>query len=440
MKKFTRKQDAHFYIQWKPSDWITDPGLRRCSAAAKGVWMDMLMAMFYEETRGVLPGDLKLLQRLLPHDEETIRLALHELLEHGVVSYGMELDTTLGEHDLVNRRMYRENYIARIRSEAGKLGGRPRKSVAPEADAYAENPEKQTQSKSETNQKQNPKQIEKQNYDSQNRVSPNKNGAIYNFPNSGKKANEMQYEKQNESPITIARAITKEKYINAEDPKAEDPRTEYPRTEGPGPYARGAILTEGANPSLSAEQPFVENISADSHLVEDQPVENPETDHVPREEVAARQQARLPKVGQAVADQAAHTPPRGNAVGFGTPGNHSAPGGCTQAGDLLPIGGIFGGLTALDSLLVRVYAVGKDGEKWQQWWRKALSAIQKDPDGWCYFVDLLCYVEDCVNPKVRAAKDLGVLKSPGKYLVSKLLSWARHHQVRIPALPREVAA
>ena len=176
MKKFTRKQDAHFYIQWKPSDWITDPGLRRCSAAAKGVWMDMLMAMFYEETRGVLPGDLKLLQRLLPHDEETIRQALHELLEHGVVSYGMELDTTLEKHDLVNRRMYRENYMARIRSEAGKLGGRPRKSVAPTSEAFAENPEKQTQSKREANQKQNPKQNEKQNVDLITAFHPIKTG------------------------------------------------------------------------------------------------------------------------------------------------------------------------------------------------------------------------------------------------------------------------
>ena len=106
----------------------------------------------------------------------------------------------------------------------------------------------------------------------------------------------------------------------------------------------------------------------------------------------------------------------------------------------MPIGGIFGELTLLDDLLGRVYAVAKDGAAWQQWWRKALSAIQQNPDGWCYFVDTLCYVEDCINPQVRAAKDLGVLNAPGKYLVSKLLQWARHHQVRIPGLPREVAA
>jgi len=250
----------------------------------------------------------------------------------------------------------------------------------------------------------------------------------------------MQNKKQNESPITIARAITKEKYINVEDPKAEYPRNEGPNTEGPGPRSRGAILTEDVSTSPSAEQPFVENISADSHLIEDKQVQSPETGYAPKVEVAARQRLQPAKTEQAVADQAADQALRGNADGFGTPSNHSAPVGCTQAGDLLPIGGIFGGLTALDGLLVRVYAVGKDSAVWQQWWRKALSAIQKDPDGWCYFVDLLCYVEDCVNPKVRAAKDLGVLKSPGKYLVNKLLSWARHHQVRIPALPREAAA
>lgn len=40
-----------------PGDWIKDPSLRRCSKAAKGVWIDMLCLMFECPVRGVLAGD-----------------------------------------------------------------------------------------------------------------------------------------------------------------------------------------------------------------------------------------------------------------------------------------------------------------------------------------------------------------------------------------------
>lgn len=38
-------------------DWVKDPDLRRCSKAAKGVWVDMLCLMFECENRGVLATD-----------------------------------------------------------------------------------------------------------------------------------------------------------------------------------------------------------------------------------------------------------------------------------------------------------------------------------------------------------------------------------------------
>jgi hypothetical protein len=40
----------HFY----PGDWMKDPDLRRCSPAARGVYMDLLCLMFECEERGVL--------------------------------------------------------------------------------------------------------------------------------------------------------------------------------------------------------------------------------------------------------------------------------------------------------------------------------------------------------------------------------------------------
>lgn len=41
-------------FQFYPGDWMKDPDLRRCSLAARGVWVDMLCLMFECEQRGVL--------------------------------------------------------------------------------------------------------------------------------------------------------------------------------------------------------------------------------------------------------------------------------------------------------------------------------------------------------------------------------------------------
>jgi hypothetical protein len=41
-------------FQFYPGDWMKDPDLRRCSHAARGVWIDMLCLMFECSDRGVL--------------------------------------------------------------------------------------------------------------------------------------------------------------------------------------------------------------------------------------------------------------------------------------------------------------------------------------------------------------------------------------------------
>lgn len=41
-------------FQFYPGDWITNPGLRACSRAAKGLWIDLLCLMALSERRGVL--------------------------------------------------------------------------------------------------------------------------------------------------------------------------------------------------------------------------------------------------------------------------------------------------------------------------------------------------------------------------------------------------
>jgi hypothetical protein len=41
-------------FQFYPGDWMKDPDLRRCSAAARGIWFDMICLMFECQDRGVL--------------------------------------------------------------------------------------------------------------------------------------------------------------------------------------------------------------------------------------------------------------------------------------------------------------------------------------------------------------------------------------------------
>jgi hypothetical protein len=41
-------------LQFYPGDWMKDPNLRRCSRAARGMWIDILCLMFECEDRGVL--------------------------------------------------------------------------------------------------------------------------------------------------------------------------------------------------------------------------------------------------------------------------------------------------------------------------------------------------------------------------------------------------
>ena len=76
-------------FQFYPGDWLRDANLRRCSARARGVWMDVLCLMFQCEQRGVLatggePWSEGEIARALPgHTAENLS-GLQELLKNGV--------------------------------------------------------------------------------------------------------------------------------------------------------------------------------------------------------------------------------------------------------------------------------------------------------------------------------------------------------------------
>ena len=131
------KTDGHYYIEWECKLWLTDQCLQGCSYGAKGLWMDLLMLMFDRNPRGVLPGDLGEVARLLRARVGSIRGLLGELEERGVFSRGCEMGTDLAGDAIVNRRMFRGWLRREQKRVAGRKGGEARGYSKRQADGVA---------------------------------------------------------------------------------------------------------------------------------------------------------------------------------------------------------------------------------------------------------------------------------------------------------------
>lgn len=103
------------------SDWRSDPALRSCSFAARGLWIDLLAIM--AEADGYLLINEKApstaqLARVLGGSVEEVEAALAELDEAGVFSRDRR-------GVIYSRRMVRDEKRASKSRENGKLGGNP---------------------------------------------------------------------------------------------------------------------------------------------------------------------------------------------------------------------------------------------------------------------------------------------------------------------------
>lgn len=112
------------YMQFYPGDWLSDPALRACSMAAKGLWIDLLCLMWESPERGVLrtksgsktvPNRVAKMLGLKPFSCQKL---IQELEENGVLSRDEN-----GE--IFSRRMVREEELRKVRQEAGRKGGNP---------------------------------------------------------------------------------------------------------------------------------------------------------------------------------------------------------------------------------------------------------------------------------------------------------------------------
>jgi len=118
------KEDGRPSQQWYWADWFSEFGLRLCSLAARGLWIDMLGIMWQAEIRGTLTVngnklDNKAIAKLTGDTEENISKYLTELEDHDVFS-------RLENGTIISRRLYRDSkkkeQISRIRAKAGKKG------------------------------------------------------------------------------------------------------------------------------------------------------------------------------------------------------------------------------------------------------------------------------------------------------------------------------
>lgn len=117
-------------FQFYPGDWLKDPNLRRCSQAARGVWIDMLCLMFESECRGVLESDNgawtdREIAAAVGGDVKENMALIKELLRNGVARRN-------DRGAVYSKRMVRDEEIRQERAKAGSKGGsnRPSKTQA----------------------------------------------------------------------------------------------------------------------------------------------------------------------------------------------------------------------------------------------------------------------------------------------------------------------
>ena len=111
-------------LQFYPGDWRKDMGVQSLSFHDRGVWFEMLMLMHDSERRGVLVLNGKamsdeMIARAIGLDNQMFNQTLTTLLTNGVADREQETGA------VINRRMVRDEYLRKIRANAGSKGGNP---------------------------------------------------------------------------------------------------------------------------------------------------------------------------------------------------------------------------------------------------------------------------------------------------------------------------
>jgi hypothetical protein len=145
------------WLKFFPSDWRSDPRLRMCSLAARGLWIDLLCYMHEGEPYGHLTIDgvapsLEAIAALLGRPPKEVRRALAELEARRVFDRAEN-------NAIVSRRLVRDRARDDRDRLNGKAGGNPNLRVkekpgvnaADNGEDKAQSPESRIQSPEEEN-------------------------------------------------------------------------------------------------------------------------------------------------------------------------------------------------------------------------------------------------------------------------------------------------
>jgi hypothetical protein len=107
------KQPAFLFFT---GDWMKDPNLSKCSAATRGIWMDLLCAMHENGRTGIITGTIKELAQMCRCSEQEMRYTIVTLQSNEVAEI-RKRNAPSHKVTVVNRRMNREHKVR----EATKL-------------------------------------------------------------------------------------------------------------------------------------------------------------------------------------------------------------------------------------------------------------------------------------------------------------------------------
>jgi hypothetical protein len=127
--------------KWYPSNWASEPGLRLCEAATRGIWFEAVNTMMLKETDHI-SGTIEQLASLCICRTSQMQLAISQLKDYGVAEVMMQNECiTIANRRrkrLVNTSEARRNAAnSRWKRDANTLQTSHANGYAPSASAYA---------------------------------------------------------------------------------------------------------------------------------------------------------------------------------------------------------------------------------------------------------------------------------------------------------------
>lgn len=104
----------HPYIAFYIGDWLKDPGVKKCSPATKGIWVEFIFDMHESKSGGKLVGDRETLSRIGRCSLAELDHALRNLSDTGTA----DVYERSGVFTIICRRMKKEAETSKKRANA----------------------------------------------------------------------------------------------------------------------------------------------------------------------------------------------------------------------------------------------------------------------------------------------------------------------------------